>query len=118
MQIMAFHLTEGQIFDSKEAINLLKDIDIKGKKILADKAYHSQNIRTYITENNATACIPNKANTKNKEEFDEDLYKMRNIVERAFQKLKIYRRIGTRYDKLSICFSAFITLVTFIISQN
>ena len=118
MQIMAFHLTEGQIFDSKEAISLLKDINIKGKKILADKAYHSQDIKTYIEEHNATACIPNKSNTKNKKDFDGNLYKKRQIVERAFQKLKSYRRIGTRYDKLSICFSAFITLVAFIISQN
>ena len=70
---------------------------LKVKKILADKAYHSQNIRTYI---------------------DGNLYKKRQIVERAFQKLKSYIRIGTRYDKLSSCFSAFITLVAFIISQN
>lgn len=118
MQIIAYVLTEGQIFDSKEAINLLQNIDIKDKKILADKAYHSNEIRTYIKENNAIACIPNKSNTKIKEEFDKLLYKMRNIIERTFQRLKMFRRIGTRYDKLAICFSAFITLVAFIMLEN
>ena len=45
-------------------------------------------------------------------DFDKDLYKARNIIERFFQRIKNFRHIATRYDKLSICFQNFVTLAT------
>ena len=84
-----------------------KGEDITGKKILADRAYSGQSIRDYIEKHSATVCIPDKANFRIKHDFDADLYKGRNIVERF---VKNYRHIATRYDKLAVCFLNFVLL--------
>ena len=98
MQLLNVILTGGQIHDSEPAIELLKSVALKGKKILADKAYSNEHIRVFLAEHGAFACIPDKANFKIKHDFDSELYKQRNIVERFFQRIKNYRHISTRYD--------------------
>ena len=113
MQLLNVVLTGGHIHDSKPALNLLAGIDLAGKKVLADKAYSCQSIRDYLEERGAIVCIPNKSNFKTKHSFDTDLYKRRNIVERFFQRIKNFRHIATRFDKLSTCFFNFILLATF-----
>jgi hypothetical protein len=55
--------------------------------------------------------IPNKANRKTIFPFDEDLYRLRNVIERTFCRLKDFRGIATRYDKLARNFLAAICLV-------
>ena len=57
-----FLLTPGNEADSTHAISLLKKVDIKGSNILGDKAYGSEEIRKYITENGADYTIPPKSN--------------------------------------------------------
>ena len=79
MRLLNVILTGGQIHDSEPAISLLKGIQLKGKKILADKAYSSEQLRVFLAEHGAVACIPDKANFRNSE-----LYKQRNLVERFF----------------------------------
>ena len=115
MQLLNVILTGGQIHDSEPAIALLKGIKLKGKKILADKAYSCEQIRVFIAEHGAVACIPDKANFKIKHDFDSQLYKQRNIVERFFQRIKNYRHIATRYDKLALCFENFVLLASSVI---
>ena len=61
----------------------------------------TEQIRDYIALNNAIACIPAKVNAKIKHGFDTDLYRKRNFVERFFQRIKNYRHIAIRYDKLA-----------------
>ena len=51
-------LTGGQVHDSKAAVDVLSEIDISGSNILGDKAYGTEKIRTYITEQNAKYTIP------------------------------------------------------------
>ncbi|MBR0290477.1 MAG: transposase [Selenomonadaceae bacterium] len=65
-------------------------------------------------EQGATVCVPDKSNTVVKHNFDEELYKQRNIVERFFQRIKEFRHISSRFDKLDICFLNFIFLAAFI----
>ena len=115
MQLLKVILTGGQVHDSETAVALLKGIKLKGIKILADKAYSSAQIRVFIAEHGAVACIPDKANFKIKHDFDSQLYKQRNIVERFFQRIKNYRHIATRYDKLALCFLNFVLLVACVI---
>jgi transposase len=93
----------------------LEGIDINGKSILADRAFISEKIRHYIEKNNATACIPDKSNSVVIHDFDKELYKSRNIVERFFQRIKKFRHIATRYDKLAICFLNFVLLAAIMI---
>ena len=115
MQLLNMILTGGQVHDSEAAVALLKGIKLKGKKILADKAYSSEQIRFFIAEHEAIACIPDKANFRIKHAFDSELYKQRNIVERFFQRIKNYRHIATRYDKLAVCFENFLLLAASVI---
>ena len=78
MQLLNLILTGGQIHDSEEAVNLLKGINLKGKTILADKAYSCEHIRYYLQEHGAIAYIPDKVNYRVKHYFDAELYKQRN----------------------------------------
>ena len=82
-------LTGGHIHDSESAIALFKGIALNGKTILADKAYSCEHIRVFIAEHGASACIPDKSNFRIKHDFDSELYKHRNIVERFFQRIAL-----------------------------
>ena len=70
MQVFNVVLSPGHIHDSEMAIELLKGVELKGKKVLADKAYSCESIRSYIQEHGAIACIPDKSNFKIKHDFD------------------------------------------------
>ncbi len=72
--------------------------------VLADKAYDSNAIRDLIEQQGAVPNIPSKTNRRWKSCFSKTLYKGRNAVERMFCRLKDFRRIATRYDKLATNF--------------
>lgn len=78
--------------------------------VLADKAYDGDAIRALIEEQGAVPNIPPKANRKWKSCFSKVLYRGRNAIERMFCRLKDWRRIATRYDKLATNFIAAICL--------
>jgi transposase len=69
--------------------------------VLADKAYDADRIRELIQGQGATPNISPKRNRRWKPCFSKRLYRERNLIERFFFKLKHYRRIATRYDKLA-----------------
>ncbi len=79
--------------------------------VLANKAYDSNAIRDLIERQGAVPNIPSKANHRWKSCFSRTLHKGRNAVERMFCRLKNYRRIANRYDKLAINFLGAIYLV-------
>lgn len=114
-QLIGVELSGGNIHDSEVAIKLLSKIYLEDKKVLADKAFCSEQIRDYIAQQNALACIPDKSNAVNLHDFDKELYKARNIIERFFQRLKNFRHIATRYDKLSDCFLNFVVFAAVMI---
>ena len=82
------------------------------KKMLGDKAYDSAELRCELDERGSKPVIPNKSNRKQPFSFNNRLYKLRWRIENAFNRLKDFRRIATRYDKLarnylaSICLAA------------
>ena len=76
--------------------------------ILADKAYGTKEIRTYLHDQSARYTIPPKVNTKQPWPFDKETYKRRNVIERFFNRLKEFRRAETRYDKRDDSFLAFV----------
>lgn len=101
-------LSGGQVHDSKVAVELLSGVNITGSNILGDKAYVTAAIRNYITEQNAQQTIPPKENNPNPWHCDFWLYKERHLIECFFNKIKAFRRVATRYDKLAISFLAFV----------
>ncbi len=85
---------------------------IRADAVLADKGYDADYIVEAAGNMGAVAVIPPKSNRKIQREYDKDLYKERNLVERLFNKLKHFRRVATRYDKTASAFLAFIHLAS------
>ena len=108
-------LTAGNISDTTQATETLSHVDISSSVILADKAYGSAKIRAYIEEHHATYNIPPKSNTIEPWPCDWWHYKERHLVECFFQKIKLFRRVSTRYDKLASRFFSFILLASILI---
>ena len=109
------YLTAGNINDSVVAVDVLSGVTLSGSVVLGDKAYGTIKIREYIETQNATYCIPPKSNAVNPWECDFHHYKERHVVECFFNKLKQYRGIATRYDKLSHNFLSFVFLASVMI---
>lgn len=84
--------------------------------LLMDRAYEDGETRWLAFEWGYSPVVPPKKNRKKGWEYDKELYKGRNEVERMFRRLKGFRRIGTRYDKLDLMFSGFIYLALCIIA--
>ena len=79
-----------------------------------DKAYGGTATRKLVKEKGFKPVVSPKSNAKTPWEYDRELYKKRNEVERFFRRLKAFRRIYTRYDKLDVIFAGFITFVLII----
>ena len=87
-------------------------VNIPQKNVLGEKVDGTNEIPDYIQRQNSKYTIPPKANTVNLWRCDWILYKERYLVENFFQKLKWFRRIATRYDKLDASFPAFVYLAS------
>lgn len=84
-----------------------------------DKAYNSRNrVINPIEHINGQVVMPGKSNCKAPRDYDRHLYKARHLIENFFAKLKQYRGIATRYDKLAINFLSAIYLASSIIWLN
>ncbi len=73
-----------------------------------DKAYEGDEVRSVAVSKGLKPVVPPKSNRKESWEYDRELYKRRNEVERYFRRLKGYRRVFTRYDKLDVMYSSFV----------
>lgn len=109
---VSFLLSAGNDHDSVHAIELLEQAEIRGSNVLADRAYGGKAIRAYISERGANYVIPPQRNASEPWPVDWWLYKERHLVECFFQKIKWFRRIATRYDKLDASFLAFVYLAS------
>lgn len=107
---VSFALSGGEAHDSPEGIALLdKIIRVPEQKyILMDRAYEGENMRSKAMEKGYFPVVPPKANRKDPWEYDRERYKQRNEIERYFLRLKRFRKIFTRYDKLDVLFCGFI----------
>lgn len=102
-------LSGGQASDLVGADQLLPGLEAGA--LLADKAYDADaRVLAVLEAAEITAVIPPKRNRIVRREYDQDLYRARHLIENFFQKLKQYRAISTRYDKLARNFLAGIHL--------
>lgn len=113
---VAMSLTPGQQSDLGEAEPLLEKVEPEA--FLADKAYDADALIQALQDRSITPVIPSKANRLVQRETDFALYRERNLVERFFCKLKGFRAIATRYDKLASTFLAAIQLVSIVFWLN
>ena len=108
-------ITPSQAHDLTGADPLLANLG-QDTIIIADKAYDADRLRAHIKARGAIANIPNMIRRKKRFRWTKAIYRERNHVERFFNKLKQFRRIATRYDKLGATFLAFIQLAAVRIS--
>jgi transposase len=107
---LCFEVTGGQVHDSQIAPQLIDQV--QGKILIADKGYDSELIREKARSKNMIPIIPKRSNTKNPDEnFDKHIYRSRHVIENLFAKLKHYKAIAMRADKLARNFKASITYV-------
>lgn len=115
--IVEMHLSGGQRNDGPEGRVSLEAIGkrFEGVPVLMDRAYEGDKTRELAAANGHEPIVPPKRNRKEPWEYNHELYKRRNIVERLFRRLKEFRKINTRYDKTDVMFMAFIQFAFVII---
>ena len=106
-------LTAGQDSDIIQAPALIEGLD--PDMVIADKAYDANDFIQMIQGMGAMVVIPVRSNRNQQREYDHHWYKDRNLVERFFNKIKQFRRIATRYEKLDRNFMSMLNLVCTII---
>ena len=111
---MAISLSPGNHADISEAPALLDKCPAP-TRLLADKGYDANSLRDRLAMTKTEAVIPSTRSRKVPIPYDEEAYCNRNLIERAFCKLKDWRRIATRYDKLAINFASAVAIAAVII---
>ncbi len=109
-RIVAVTLTPGNIADITMAEPLLEAFAPK-RRLIADKAYDADRLRDWLKVRRIEAVIPGRAARNVVYPLNHKAYRRRNIIERMFGRLKNWRRIATRYDRLAVNFLAAIALI-------
>lgn len=110
---MRLLLTGGNRHDMDQAGLLVKGL--RPGYVVADKGYDSDRLREFVRSHGAKPVIPSRKNTRRRR-YDKGRYKLRNQVERFFNRLKHYRRVATRYEKTDRNYDGFLCLASLIIT--
>ena len=113
---LTFSLSGGQAHDAPEGRALLSawEKPLTGLPLLMDRAYEGDETRQLAFDLGFTPVVPPKANRLTPWTYDRNLYKRRNEIERLFRRLKAFRRIFSRFEKLDIMFRAFLNFALII----
>jgi transposase len=112
---VGFIITGANVSDFDQAKPLLKAHLRPGAQVIMDKGYDSDAIRAYVNQLGGVAVIALHPSRSQKPAFDEHLYRERHRIENLFARLKHYRRIATRYEKLHATFSAMLSLACILV---
>lgn len=85
------------------------------KRVVGDKGYSGGKVRQYCRRHSIQPVIPTKSNERPQCAFDRALYRERNLVVRCINRLKQFRRVATRYEKLAIKHLAMVTIAAILI---
>jgi transposase len=107
-------IAPGNVHDVMMAPELLAAVG-SIKRLIADKAYDTNRWRNLLTQLDIEAVIPSIARRKPLIPHNRDVYRQRNLIERMFARLKDFRRIATRYDKLARNFLAGILIAAILL---
>ena len=113
---MRFILIAGHRNDITQAPALIEGYSYE--YVIGDKAYDSDAFIAEIASQDAIAVIPPRKGRTEPREYDKELYKRRNLIERFFGWLKQYRRVATRYDKLGVRYLGFVYFATILITTH
>lgn len=106
-------LTGGHVHDSIPAGGLIDGL--KAELFLADKAYDAERLAAQIIAQGAVPVIPSISNRRIQRDYDKHIYKERHLIECFFCKIKEFRRIATRYEKLAANFMTMVAIASCLI---
>ena len=106
-------VTAGNVSDVTMAEALLAEVD-SCRYVLTDKGYDSDKLRNAIRAKGAKPVIPGRKSRKRKVRFDKIRYKFRWLAEAVFCRLKDFRRVATRYDKLARNYASALAIATIV----
>jgi len=112
---LGFILTGANVSDFDQAKPLLRSHLRPGTQAIMDKGYDSDAIRAYVNQLGGVAVIAIHPRRTMQPPFDEHLYRERHRIENLFARLKAFRRIATRYEKLHTCFAAMVSLACILV---
>jgi len=108
---VTFSLSPGNAGDAPEGrkrLESMRNCGWEGAKVIMDKAYEGDETRQLVFALGMEPVVPPKSNRLSPWAYDRELYKKRNEVERLFRRLKGFRRVSSRFDKLDVIFKFFI----------
>ena len=108
---ITFSLSPGNEHDAPHGRALLEELGPmpQGLSLLTDRAYEGDETRQLVLDLGMTPVVPPKSNRLHPWDYDRAIYKKRNEIERLFRRLKGFRRIFSRFEKLDILFLAFLS---------
>jgi transposase len=108
---IVFALSPGNDHDAPHGRALLEELGPmpEGLPMLMDRAYEGNETRQLVLDLGMIPIVPPKSNRLDPWDYDHALYKKRNEIERLFRRLKGFRRIFSRFEKLDIVFMAFLS---------
>ena len=109
---MVWSLTPGQAGDSPEGRHLIEAIGVQDSCVylLMDSAYGGDELGAAALQRNLLPVVPAHPQRKRPWQLDKQRYRQRNEVERLFRRIKAYRRVFTRYDKLDAMYATFVSM--------
>jgi transposase len=107
---LRLRLTAGQTHESTQAQALLEGL--LGQHVIADRGYAGQPLVDWIVEQGAVAVIPPHQRAKQRRDYDTWLYRERHLIECFVNKLKHFRRVFSRFDKLASRYLGFLQFVS------
>jgi transposase len=105
-------VTEGQRHESPQAVPLLGRMADRmwPEAVAGDRGYSSAELRNWLLHRDIEAVIPYREDELGPHDYDRELYRERPTIERTINRLKRFRRVATRYDKLAANFMAMVTI--------
>ena len=114
-QPVRFSLTGGERHDTVAAKPLIEDF--QPDYVIGDKGYDSDALRTFIRRRGAKPVIPARKGTRRRR-YNREKYKLRNVVERFFNRIKHFRRVATRYEKTDASYAGFLCLAALLVTAH
>jgi len=107
---LRLHLTGGECHDSPHAAGLIAGFEPDA--VIADKGYDTDELIEAVKARGIEAVIPPRGNRKEQREYDRYLYRERHLIECFINKIKHYRRVFSRFEKLSKNYLGFLSFVS------
>jgi transposase len=109
-RLMAAVLAPGQMYEVEAAAPLLGDL--KRVLLVGDKGFDADALREKMLAQDCLACVPPRSGRRSPAWYHRGFYRKRHKVENFFQRIKVYKRVSTRYEKLAITFLNFVLVAS------